>query len=103
MRRAGRVDANQGLITEALRAAGCSVLSLAGLGNGAPDLLVARRGTFCLEVKDSDQPPSKRRLRPLQEKFRKEWKGDLFTVETVQEALDVLRWVESHPRVASQR
>lgn len=40
MRRAAKVDATQAAIVTALRAAGCKVLSLAALGNGAPDLMV---------------------------------------------------------------
>ncbi len=42
MRRAAKVDATQAAIVTALRAAGCKVLSLAALGNGAPDLMVYR-------------------------------------------------------------
>ena len=42
MRRAGKVDANQEAIVAALRASGCAVQSLAGVGAGVPDLLVYR-------------------------------------------------------------
>mgnify|MGYP001610087864 CR=1 FL=1 len=43
MRRAAAVDANQEQIVAALRARGHMVLSLAPLGNGAPDVLVGCR------------------------------------------------------------
>ena len=53
MRRAAKIDANHGDIVEALRGIGCSVLSLAPLGKGAPDLLVGYWGrNTILEVKD---------------------------------------------------
>jgi len=40
--RAKRVDATQAEIVAALKAEGCEVISLAGVGNGVPDLLVRR-------------------------------------------------------------
>lgn len=47
-----RVDQNQRAIVAALRTAGCSVQSLAGVGRGCPDLLVGRAGRmWLLEVK----------------------------------------------------
>lgn len=51
MRRAGRIDANQAEIVKALRAIGCSVQSLAGVGNGCADLVVnlTRRTTYSLK------------------------------------------------------
>ena len=47
-----RIDATQRGIVEALRKAGCSVYSLAGVGSGCPDLLVGCSGkTILLECK----------------------------------------------------
>jgi len=58
-----KVDANQADIVEALRAAGCFVQSLAGVGKGNPDLLVGSEGKwFLLEVKDGSKSPSGRKL-----------------------------------------
>lgn len=52
MRRAARVDSNHSHIVSAFRKMGCSVLSLAALGAGVPDLLVAIEGTtWLVEVK----------------------------------------------------
>ena len=49
---ARKIDKNQPEIVGALRGAGCQVLSLAPLGNGAADLLVRRgMGLHLLEVK----------------------------------------------------
>jgi hypothetical protein len=48
----GKVDANQGDIVKELEKAGCKVLIMSDLGNGAPDLLVCNHGElYLLEVK----------------------------------------------------
>ena len=76
MRRAAKIDANQAAIVKALRQLGCTVQSLAAVGDGVPDLLVGAFGTTLLmEVKDPKQPPSKRKLKPLQEIWHREWTG----------------------------
>ena len=92
MRRAAKVDANHREIVDALRAAGASVHSLAGVGNGCPDLLVGAAGrTALVEVKDGSLPPSARRLTSDQCKFHAEWKGGtLAVVCDVDSALRVL-------------
>lgn len=88
MRRAARVDDNQAAIVEALRAAGCSVLSIASIGAGAPDLAVGRGGkTYFLEVKDGGKPPSARRLTADELKFHGSWVGHITVVKSVAEAL----------------
>ena len=52
MRKHGRKDGNQDEIGGALRQVGAFVQSLASIGNGCPDLLVAYHGrTFLVEVK----------------------------------------------------
>ena len=87
MRRAGKIDANQNAIVHDLRAAGCSVRITSSLGQGFPDLVVGARGkTFLLEVKDSSQPPSKRRLTPDEKEFHDSWQGHIAIVETAEEA-----------------
>lgn len=94
MRRAAKIDANQTEIVKALRSAGCSVLSLAAVGNGCPDLLVSRpyypHHLYLLEVKDGAKPPSARKLTPDQERFHREWKGPIHVVTTVEEAMDAV-------------
>lgn len=84
-----KLDANQNEIVDALRSIGATVQSLAGVGNGCPDLLVALRGqTFLLEVKDSAKPPSARRLTPAELAWHQRWNGGpLAVVESVAEAL----------------
>lgn len=92
MRRAAKVDANHESVVQALRSAGCSVQSLAALGNGCPDLLVGYKGmTLLFEVKDGTKPPSKRRLTPDQAEWIKAWTGGaVWLITSIPEALDAL-------------
>lgn len=92
MRRAARVDENQGLIVKALRACGATVRIITQ-GDGIPDLLVGYRGhTILMEVKDGNKPPSARQLTAAEQIFFDQWTGGkLFIVNSVEEALDVLK------------
>lgn len=92
MRRAARVDENQGLIVKALRACGATVRVITQ-GDGIPDLLVGYRGhTILMEVKDGNKPPSARQLTTAEQIFFDQWTGGkLFIVNSVEEALDVLK------------
>jgi hypothetical protein len=93
MRRAAKVDDNQAEIVEALKAVGCSVQSLAAVGDGVPDLLVGLRGkNLLMEIKDGSKPPSRRRLTPDQLKFMSRWKGHVCVVINFEEALLALRY-----------
>lgn len=93
MRFRGRVDLNQKEIVTGLRAAGCSVLSLANIGSNAPDLLVGCRGiTYLLEVKNPetlkkiDRPKVERQKN--QTRWHEAWAGNPPAfVETVEQAL----------------
>lgn len=61
MRRAAKVDANQSEIVAALEKAGASVTSLAAVGKGVPDLLVAYRGCwYLLEIKNPERSRKRR-------------------------------------------
>lgn len=85
MRRAARVDANQDAIVSALRAAGASVQSLAPIGKGCPDLLVAFRcAMFLLEIKN---PHGKNKVSDDQVKWHAAWRANVCTVRTPDEAL----------------
>ena len=92
MRRAARVDENQGLIVKALRACGATV-RIISQGDGIPDLLVGYRGhTILMEVKDGNKPPSARQLTTAEQIFFDQWTGGkLFVVNSVEEALEVLK------------
>lgn len=86
MRRKAKIDANHTEIVRALRKVGCSVLSLATLGRGAPDLLIGyKRRNVLVEIK---RPRGK--LNSQQEGFKDSWKGELCVVRSVDEALLIL-------------
>ncbi len=85
-RTASRVDTNHAEIVAALRQVGCSVLSLAALGGGVPDLLVAKGGTTVLiEIKHR-----KGKLNKLQKEWHDRWNGAVHVVNNPQAALDVV-------------
>jgi hypothetical protein len=93
VRRAAKVDANQSLITKALRSAGAFVQPLHTVGGGCPDLLVAYRGKWAvLEIKDGSKPPSQRKLTADE----LEWHGKasrhapVFIAETIDDALHAI-------------
>jgi Holliday junction resolvase len=90
--RAAKIDANHNEVVSALRKAGATVQSLAGVGAGVPDLLVGfRNKTSLIEVKDGAKPPSARKLTPDQLKWHREWNGGtLAVVDSPEAALRVL-------------
>lgn len=88
MRRAAKVDANQGDVVDALRAIGATVEPLHRVGSGCPDLLVGFRAVnYLLEVKDGSKPPSARVLTGDQRKWHACWNGRAHIVNSVDEAL----------------
>lgn len=94
MRRRARIDANHEAVVQALRRAGAQVQSLAAIGGGCPDLLVAKHGKVCLlEVKDGTRRPSERRLTPDEERWHAQWTNHLpvRVVQSVDEALEAMR------------
>jgi hypothetical protein len=79
--RAARVDQNHDQVVIALRAAGATVQSLAGVGKGVPDLLVGFCGqTLLMEIKDGFKPPSARLLTKDQLRWHGSWKGGALAV-----------------------
>lgn len=79
--RAAKIDANQEAVVTALRAAGATVQSLAGVGKGVPDLLVGYQGqTLLMEVKDGNKNPSARLLTEDQLRWHSGWKGGALAV-----------------------
>lgn len=84
----GRLDANQALIMRDLKKCGVSVEPLNTLGGGIPDLLCGYQGAnYLLEVKDSSQPPSKKKLTEDEVNWHENWHGQKCVVETLEEAL----------------
>ncbi|MBA3599501.1 MAG: hypothetical protein H0W40_19345 [Methylibium sp.] len=91
MRRAARIDDNQAEIINALRQMGCTVQSLAACGYGVPDVLAAFRGrNVLLEIKDPKKPKADRMLTPAQVKWHQNWRGQVTTIYTIDEAIAVV-------------
>ncbi len=91
MRQDARVDANQNEIVEGLRGMGASVAVTSTLGKGFVDIVVGHRGrNFLFEIKDGSQPPSKRKLTPAEQEFHDAWRGTIFIVNSLDEALEIL-------------
>lgn len=92
MRRAPRQDANHQDIVNALRACGASVLDLSGVGKGCPDIAVGRHGhNWLVEIKDGSKPPSRRTLTRDEMEFMANWRGSVYVVNSVKEALELIR------------
>lgn len=86
MRRAAKVDANQEQVVSALRAAGATVQSLAPIGRGCPDLLVAlRQQMYLMEVKDGNGKPNEMQL-----KWHAAWGAPVHVVYGPEDALRVV-------------
>lgn len=89
--RAKRVDQNHAGIVGCLRACGVRVQSLAGVGDGVPDLLCLFRGRlFLVEVKNHAQPPNKRKLRDTQKDWHADWAdAPLYIASTLEDAVAI--------------
>lgn len=86
MRKFGRVDTNQAEIVTALRKMGYSVESLAGQGDGCPDLLVGVNGAnLLLEVK---RPKGTRTHAQLA--WHANWRGTVHVVTSTEDAMSVI-------------
>jgi len=95
MRYANRIDANQNQIVDALRKVG-AVVRIISQGDGIPDLLVGYKGyTILMEVKDGGKVPSARKLTEPEQKFFDDWRGGMLAVvNSVEEALEILKRCE---------
>ena len=90
---AKKVDKNQKDVVKALRNYGADVFLLHMVGGGIPDLLVCyEEQTILMEVKDGED----KKLTPQQITLFANWKGGhLHRVNSVQEAIEVLKSVET--------
>jgi hypothetical protein len=87
----GKVDANQAAIVKQLRGAGVTVRSTAQVGSGFPDIAVGWQGkTYLFEVKDSNKPPSARKLTEMEQAFFDSWKGHALVVTTAAEIAEAI-------------
>jgi len=78
-------------VVSELRALGFSVVSLADVGGGVPDLLVGVGAhNYLFELKDPVQPPSGRVLTADQRTFFRDWAGQVRKVTTTEEIVEVV-------------
>lgn len=89
--RAAKIDANQSEIVQGLRKLGASVAITSKMGEGFPDIICGFRGiNYMLEIKDGNKPPSQRKLTDAQVKFHAEWRGKIYVVNSLDEAIAIL-------------
>jgi hypothetical protein len=90
VRHTHRIDANQAVIVEALQRAGCTTQSLTTIGNGCPDLLVARAGQmWLLELKADSE------LAASQIAWINAWNAKVHVVRSVDEAFTAVGLAKS--------
>jgi len=92
MRKRGKLDGNHRAVVAELRQLGYSVQSLAGIGDGCPDLLVGFNShNWLFELKNPEQVPSKRRLTPDERTWFAAWKGQKRLCETTEQIVHVIQ------------
>ncbi len=96
MRHAAKIDDNQRQIVAALRRAGCTVQSLAAIGKGCPDLLLALGGNVVLaEVKDGAKVASKQHLTADQVKWHADWPAKVWILRNLDDAGELVMWLRA--------
>lgn len=86
-----RSDRNQLELMNQIRQLGATVTSLHEVGNGVPDLLVGYRNqNFLFEVKDPQQPPSKRKLTLMEQDFHESWRGNVHVIMSIDDVIKIL-------------
>jgi len=90
--RAKAADANQRIIMKNCRQIpGVSIVSIHTLGKGIPDALMGYKGkNFLLEIKDGELTKSRKKLTPDEQKFHKNWKGQVCIIESFDDVLDII-------------
>ena len=95
MRRAAKIDRNHTEVVKAFRTLGCSVLHLAAIGKGCPDIAVGKCSkTILVEIKDGSKPLSARQLTKDEEKFHSEWLGGVFVVKDLSDVFALVKGLE---------
>ncbi len=83
---AARIDQNHPEIVNHLELIGCSVQSLASLGNGVPDIIVGYQGiNWFFEIKTL-----KGKLNDRQVKWHGLWDGQVDVIRSVYDAMDIM-------------
>jgi hypothetical protein len=90
-RRAAKIDSNQPEIVAMFRKLGASVAHTHMVGDGFGDVVVGFQGINVLvEIKDSEKPPSARKLTPAEAKFHDEWRGAIVIIDNTRQCAGLL-------------
>ena len=93
-----RTDDTHTEIVATLRLLGCSVVSLASIGRGCPDIACAIQGkTYLIEIKNGSK---KWKLEPDQKEFILNWKAEILILESVDDAHDFVASVRTNKFLA---
>jgi hypothetical protein len=87
-----KVDDNQKELVKLIRMIpGVTVKHTHMVANGFVDIVVGHRKTnYLFEIKDPKKPPSARKLSADEERFHKEWTGQIDVVETIEDVIKIL-------------
>lgn len=90
--RVKRADANQSeLVSQIRKIPGVTVKHTHVVGEGFVDVVIGYKKTnYLCEIKDPNKPPSKRRLTEDEERFHKDWTGQIAIIETFDDVLKML-------------
>ncbi len=92
IRRAAKVDENQGDLVDKIRSMGVSVAITSGAHDGFTDLVIGFGGiTVLVEVKDGSKEPARRKLTPQQVTFHQSFKGAITVIENEEQAIELVR------------
>ena len=81
-----KIDSNHTEIVDQLFLCGCSVQSMATIGNGCPDILVGYKGNnYVFEIKTA-----KGRLNKRQERWFNQWIGQKDIIRNIYEAINII-------------
>jgi len=90
--RARKIDSNQNAIVKQLRQLGFSVAITSMIGNGFPDLVIAKANfTALVELKDGSKPPSARKLTEDEIEFMDTWRGLYILATDLDTILDTFK------------
>ena len=92
MRRKARIDQNQNEVVRQLRnIPGVTVRITSMVGEGFADFVIGyKKRNFLIELKNSKNIPSKKKLTPEEEKFFQAWTGQVDKAETIEDCLKII-------------
>ena len=90
MKTNARIDRNQPEVVRYFRSMGFSVLHVHQLKNCVDIMISKGKVTAAVEIKDSEKPPSARRLTEGELRFKNEWQGLWYLCENKEDAEDII-------------